>query len=70
VDTGLAGAMIVMQVHAIMRHVLALIVRGVRAGQRPDPEAFCGHRPLPLSHALTLADGALLAGDLVSGCVG
>lgn len=71
VDGGPAGAVLIVEVHAIVRHVLAVIVRGVRARQRTDAEVTAAaHDAFAARHLLVLADRAAIAGNLVPRCVG
>jgi hypothetical protein len=66
IQRGRPGAVLVMQVNAVVRHVLALIVRDVRTRQRPDAESLLRHGTAALPHALTLADGAGFLADIVA----
>lgn len=61
--------MLIMQEHAVMRHVLTVVLHNVRAGQRADAEGLTAHGALALTHAVALTDGTAFARNLMAGRV-
>lgn len=66
VDRRRTGPMVVVQVHAVMRHVIAVAMGRVRAGKRADAEGLAVHGASALTHPVALAHGACLSGDFVA----